>query len=489
LKNTELVYYCIAKPISGTTIFNFGGWTETYTQLTNNSPYRDLGNGWRLYYKVFTAGSAINSGSTFGLNSVGGTWRFHSFGVAKGNTPPADWDASPKEIDYLKTAMQGSTDITGGLLATNVVLMKTLAGLITGGMSGLANDNIGVWTGGTYQQAINSLAKVILRKDGSGQLAGGKIFWDLLGALNVGNFNILNGNIIGKGSDGSERIRLSTEDIPAISALTSSYTYIATDVQSDGLAMLEVLFDTEINQYYIQIESGSLSSTTTVNVAIPYATNLVVEAGVLDFDIEGSAVDVTGMSQSVVVKIMSGTTIASGAVGSTLTIPSAGNYNVTISTEIGVSYNGEEQAATVIFSTSNNIKYSENVKKTAIGLDGLYSYFSDLEYLYFKSGVGLKYKGAMDIPGVLASATVSSSGSSANSSGAKVGSSSKTGTGAYTITHSVGHSNYTVIANANQADRHVIYVTKSNTQVTIQVRNGGGTLTDQQFDYMIIGNN
>ena len=122
LKNIDLIYFCIAKKVSDVATFNFGGWSETYNKLDSSSNYKDLGNGWRMYWVTFLAGSTICSGVPyFGLNSVGGTWRFHSFGVHKGVEPPADWVAAPEDLnakieenrgyaDAIKTNLQNQID-------------------------------------------------------------------------------------------------------------------------------------------------------------------------------------------------------------------------------------------------------------------------------------------------------------------------------------------------------------------------------------------
>ena len=103
---------------------------------------------------------------------------------------PEDTQAKIDALAYLKAAYTGSTEITGGVVAANITLLKTLAGIITGGFSGLANDNMGFWTGGTYAEAIAGIAKTLLRKDGSGSLATGAISWSADGAGQLGNNSI-----------------------------------------------------------------------------------------------------------------------------------------------------------------------------------------------------------------------------------------------------------------------------------------------------------
>jgi hypothetical protein len=93
-------------------------------------------------------------------------------------TAAATAQAAANALNYLKAAMQSTTDVNGGLLTTELLRMKDNSDNINGGLSGVQNDNIGFWTGGTYEQALSNLAKIILRKDGSGQLAGGAIHWD-----------------------------------------------------------------------------------------------------------------------------------------------------------------------------------------------------------------------------------------------------------------------------------------------------------------------
>jgi hypothetical protein len=69
---------------------------------------------------------------------------------------------------------------------------------VNAGLSGISGGNKELpafWAGGTYAQAINNLAKIILRHDGSGQLAGDKIKWDAIGntifsGITMGKFEI-----------------------------------------------------------------------------------------------------------------------------------------------------------------------------------------------------------------------------------------------------------------------------------------------------------
>lgn len=84
---------------------------------------------------------------------------------------------SAKGADYLKLALGENTSIEGGLFGTTLIQVKDTDDNVTGGLSGLKEDNVLLFSG-SYQDALDSISKILLRKDGSGQLAGGKILWD-----------------------------------------------------------------------------------------------------------------------------------------------------------------------------------------------------------------------------------------------------------------------------------------------------------------------
>lgn len=73
--------------------------------------------------------------------------------------------------DYLKQALnKGTTDIHGGLLMTNLLQLKDLDGNVAAGMSGIREDGILLWGGGTYQNAQDKNVTTYLAKDGTGKI-------------------------------------------------------------------------------------------------------------------------------------------------------------------------------------------------------------------------------------------------------------------------------------------------------------------------------
>lgn len=113
---------------------------------------------------------------------------------------------------YLKNiadVLKGSTEIAGGLVMTNVLMLKNINGKVTAGISGITeeDENVLLWGGGTYKEAEyaskNDYAKdttgdkmpVLLKKDGTGKM---------------GCFEIVNENTISVNSeDGNSKIIIS----------------------------------------------------------------------------------------------------------------------------------------------------------------------------------------------------------------------------------------------------------------------------------------
>lgn len=119
-------------------------------------------------------------------------------------------------VEHITSALKGTTDITGGLVMTNVLMLRNENNVVTAGMSGLQGskdnpENVLLWGGSTYGEAVNA-AKAdndfhvgenktggqitsLIKKDGTGK---------------IGCFHIINDNTIAvKSSDGNSEIFIS----------------------------------------------------------------------------------------------------------------------------------------------------------------------------------------------------------------------------------------------------------------------------------------
>lgn len=70
-------------------------------------------------------------------------------------------DEAIKSTEYLKQAMEdGSTEVKGGLIMTNVMLMKNQQGEVTAGVSGLQEDDVPFWSGADYTNRKKAVFRV-----------------------------------------------------------------------------------------------------------------------------------------------------------------------------------------------------------------------------------------------------------------------------------------------------------------------------------------
>lgn len=356
-----------------------------------------------------TARLALSSGENFYINNIGTSWEFRSltFVVAgtfdqaypeyfvtnggnvdfsrmkieEGNKATS-WTQAPEDtefkisaLDYLKTALSGSTDISGGLLATNVLLMKTIAGAITGGMSGLNNDNIGMWTGGTYQNAIDSIAKIILRKDGSGQLAGGKINWDAGGGMNVGLFSIFN-NLLSSGN-----ISLTSDSLENLADISGSTTTATPPAQAVASSSNGFITSTSSSNF-----------TLSKNSLVQFRVSQVISVLAADY-----------ATCYVSIKNNSGTVVYSQNISKVATNSSSNTYDYSVNLPAGTYYmvldvemqGTESHARQTVSVTGYNgsgsvISIQPISALTKIANNGFYSYWGTGAYLYLRTDFGFQ---------------------------------------------------------------------------------------------------
>ncbi len=147
-------------------------------------------------------------------------------------------------VKHLTDALKGTTEVVGGLLMTNVLMLKDENGAVKAGMSGLTGDannpeNVAMWAGGSYQDALDQLAGIIntlpllLTKIGIGSK---------IGCFNVDTANQV--SIIG--ADGTSKFIFNTGD-----ANTGAYM----SIEKSGNEVIRVTTD-EIHPEYDSLEFG-----------------------------------------------------------------------------------------------------------------------------------------------------------------------------------------------------------------------------------------
>ena len=114
--------------------------------------------------------------------------------------------AQAQALDYIKNALSGVTEITGGLMLTTLIALRRYNGgdasnpnnyTTWGGLNGAYVDGqtIAAWFGGGMVDherypSLGNYAKILFRMNGSGYMASGKFTWDSSGNATIGGFDI-----------------------------------------------------------------------------------------------------------------------------------------------------------------------------------------------------------------------------------------------------------------------------------------------------------
>lgn len=121
-------------------------------------------------------------------------------------------DESIKSTEYLKQAMEdGSTEVKGGLIMTNVMLLKNADGEVTAGVSGLQEDDVPFWSGADYTNRKKAVFRV--HADGDIHAAKGTI-----GIMQVKNDSVEVSDATASGN----KIILTTNNINSVSQVLGS---------------------------------------------------------------------------------------------------------------------------------------------------------------------------------------------------------------------------------------------------------------------------
>lgn len=217
--------------------------------------------------------------------------------LEEGNKPTA-WSESENdvnnrisELDYLKEALQGTTEIEGGLLLTNVIQLKNAAGTVTGGMNGLndSRKNVFLWGGGTLAQALAENVITLIRRDGSGFFAGKKMQWGTDGSFKVGIFEVTDDSVIINANDNSGRqIVITNRSLSEAIALQQTINSTTTQKTVDYSNKQSYTASSSIqSDKSVSISVGGMYSISEITDLIEYNT----EVSVTGVDYAGEDID------------------------------------------------------------------------------------------------------------------------------------------------------------------------------------------------------
>ena len=477
-----------------------GEYTFSWRNIFQSQYYVQLKNG--LNILTFTDDN-IPSGNIL-LDDVGRVSQSSAisltkFKLEKGNKA-TDWTPAPEDVDAkINTAQsaaataqatadvaaaktQGMTTFEGGYMTTSLIkLMDALTNAETAGINGMKGNgnNPAFWAGGTYAQALQMLAAIVLKHNGAGKI----------GDLIIEE----NGTVVVKDpATGQIRVVWNATELPLLADLLSQSQISDSEINSaanrttPGTTMLannlvvtkansKLTFDADI--------SGSATAPSAGTALISVAVNLYKDGVIytpissFSYRLEQPGNPSASFNEAIDF-VLNSVPIGTYSIGLTIGATSDGSSDWAVSATLG--------ASTLAF------VFEQDIEQVRYGLDGLMAFYSASKYFYMTSKTGvpfLKIRGELDLPGLRGSGSVSSGGYFSNGYG-KESNSAKNSTGLYTITHALGHINYgvnlTIVSSNGQLN--AVVTAKNTTSFDVRIVNASNnTLTDSAFDFSIYG--
>lgn len=362
--------------------------------------------------------------------------------------------------DYLRRVIKdGSTLIKGGLLATNVIALKSTNGKVSSYIDGNEANNIAFATGVTDAFTANEKRAVEITHDGNARFGqmhlnghDGVLSFAPIGSaesyLNIGGVarpldSLLGGTLSGDARTGSVEFRHTTTKDAELSDTKEliggmNITKDGTTIKFSGsynISVDQAFHDDDIDEgFYPNINKNTIQRK--------------VATGILEIKLIKQGERGDEEKAQIVYASMYGDDSASGrqnfVTSATL---EKGVYKV-VATCIhrGASIDTSSTIATANIATEVTNKSSE----VYIGKDSMYAVFGRENFLHV-SEQGTTIKGKTDMPGVLAAGIAKTTGTVQNAYGAKVNrqgydyaACERQRDNSYKVYHSIGHSNYSV---------------------------------------------
>ena len=364
--------------------------------------------------------------------------------------------------DYLRKVIKdGSTLIKGGLLATNVIALKSTNGKVSSYIDGNEANNIAFATGVTDAFTANEKRAVEITHDGNARFGqmhlnghDGVLSFAPIGSaesyLNIGGVarpldSLLGGTLSGDDRTGSLEFRP-----PAISSdaeITNTKELIGgMNITKDGTTIkFSGSYTISVAQEYNENDTSSTSHSRPTDTSTLKRANAI---GILEIKLVKKGERGDEDKAQILYVSKQGNDTARGSVNfvASATIEKGVYKVVATCTHKGASVGRSSTIATADIATKVTNKSSE----VYIGKDSMYAVFGRENFLHV-SEQGTTIKGRTDMPGVLAAGIAKMSGSVSNAYGAKVNSlgydsahCERQSDNSYKVYHSIGHSNYSV---------------------------------------------
>jgi len=501
------------KPIShadvsvGLLASNIGGWQALGTQAVGGGWYRTIASRTGTTDAVDFLSIAFKCPSATAGTPIVIQWACPQLEVG---TKVTDYKAAPEDdraliaaYSYLREALGLSTDVSGGLVATSVVLLRNALSQVVGGLSGISG-NEGFWMGGTYEDYVAEIADVFI-KSGKSRFKG-EIIAD--SGLIGGILHIL-GNALT-----SKYFKISDEEILSKANATGLLTATINAIQAGTMLSLTQESPTAVfESNEVEIECRTLLPTvywghkytemhSSQRPRIYMANENSSCSLMLKIEVLNNGVVVAQNQRSWLYDYNGGSENPYSQLTANYWYLEKGTVKIRVTAQITSILNFDENSSFKfwhllsgsLYGSITNIAIQHYHKRTEIGGNGFYSFWDTAKYLYYSAQEGLHLKGFTNLPGVLAAGKVTTAGAHELTWGAKKAIAgqvvTKDGTGKYIVPHNIGHSDYSVQASLNSSTGERLHIAKRNTDnVHIYTYNSSGALADAGFDYMIVGNN
>lgn len=473
----------------------------------------DLGNG---YYKYYQSGYSDPNKTIaqidvriWTINNQSCEYQFGLVKLESGNKP-TDWTPAPEDIDeatsYLRAAIQNNTTVQGGLLATSLIRLGAInqAGtwIEKAGINGIpGNDSTPrLWTGGTLAQAIARVAgdlngaKTVITE-------GGKIFgrevelYGTLATAPTGERIVLDQAskaIIIYDANNVPKTIISSSAIPALNVLLAGNSaQVDAAVQAEAISINESITDTK---YSATLTLAATSNNYTI-------TTPPIEMG-CSATSEGGPTYRAGSSCVASLVLPDNSEIQLGAISANtegnpavaVTIPSKqfsamlpGSYRLKLVASASSNNGYAEADATIRIVAPNNILKGESIVNVSrIHKDGMFLITDASHYHYISPTREVIKNDEILGFGVLAAAMISSVGVVTNLFNTLSGVTAE-GNGLYTITHNLGHVNYSIqITPDSMSNSSASVESRGLNSCSVRLRLSG-TGTNMPFHIVLLG--
>ena len=397
--------------------------------------------------------------------------------------------AKALELEYLKTALTGTTEVAGGLILARMMMLKNALNQVTAGISGMDSNDIFLFANDTdaLNAALNDMATFLMRRNGTGNLGNLRFTRDGLAYCP----RLANGKL------GAPIIEFRSTPIPPLSDLVASFTTSVNGVGGsdnktggvktgnfgysapitvsayDNFSMrVQGLLEASINNAYNTPISDSHAAINLVLYSYAggvYTQERIVSSHYIMSEETGSLSDSISVDETFM--LAKGTYYLRAEYYLNTTLSSLDSAQISASSLV-MTASGASGQKMMIFGSNGFVRIKDGTN---------YTYMSDEM---------MAHRGVFDVQGVRGSGSVSSSGGLSNAFG-KATDSGKTSTGVYIISHSIGHTNYGVnltIISSN-AQLNAVVTAKNNTSFEVKIVNASNNaLSDSAFDFSMYAN-